>query len=369
MTDLPTGPGPAAARKRGVVRGMAALSPIVALSAVLGACSHSGPGVDEPYRVARIFGQQGRGDGEFVFPRALALDGRGHIYVVDKSGRIQKFTTDGAFVLKWELPQYDAGKPDGMCCDAEGNLLVADTHYFQVLKYSPEGRLLQHWGTYGDAPGQFCYVTGVATAPDETIFVSEYGLKDRVQRFRPDGKFVEQFGSSGEGPGQFQRPMNIAVDSRGEVYVADAVNHRIQVFSPTGQFLRRFGSVGAGPGQLRFPYDVKLDADDNVYVTEYGNHRISKFTREGQFLCAWGSPGSSRGQLHCPWGAVVDAAGLVYVADTWNHRVQVFEPRPGAGARVARRPSVPAPHWWAVIAVKGGAAASSPLEVASAGAP
>ncbi|MFQ6098405.1 MAG: NHL repeat-containing protein, partial [Armatimonadota bacterium] len=290
-------------------------------------------GADEAYRVVRVFGGQGRGDGRFTFPRAIALDGRGHIYVADKSGRIQKFTTEGKFLMKWELPEYANGKPDGLCCDEEGNLLVADTHYYRVLKYSPDGELLQAWGRYGDGPGQLCYVTGVAVGPDETVYVCEWGLQDRVQRFHRDGRFMLQFGSHGEGEGQFQRPMNIAVDSRGDVYVADAVNHRIQVFSPSGHFLRQWGQVGDAPGRLRFPYDVKLDAHDDVYVTEYGNHRISRFTRDGRFVCSWGAPGSRRGQFHCPWGAVADASGIVYVADAWNHRVQVFAPRPGFAPR------------------------------------
>jgi DNA-binding beta-propeller fold protein YncE len=271
-----------------------------------------------------VWGERGGTDGRFAFPRAVALDGRGHIYVVDKSGRMQKFTTDGEWLLTWDLPAFENGKPDGLCCDADGKLLVADTHYSRLLVYSPEGELLRSSGSYGTKAGQFVYPTGIGTDAAGNVYMCEYGGRDRVQKLDSGGEFLAQWGSRGAGPGQFQRPMNLDLDADGRVYVADSCNHRIQVFSDAGELLRQWGSLGGDPGSLKFPYDVKLDAAGNAYVTEYGNHRISKFTADGRFVCCWGSPGEEAGQFHGPWGGAVDAAGRVYVADTGNHRIQVF---------------------------------------------
>jgi len=297
----------------------------VALAPLTSSCRSTRAAEPGPYRVVNVWGGRGGADGQFAFPRALALDGRGHIYVVDKSGRIQKFTADGEWLLTWDLPAFANGKPDGLCCDAEGNLLLADTHYSRLLVYSPQGRLLRAAGCYGTGSGQFIYPTGVVTDAAGDVYMCEYGGRDRVQKLDRRGDFLLQWGSRGAGPGQFQRPMNLALDARRRIYAADSCNHRIQVFSDTGELLQEWGSLGGEPGKLKFPYDVKLDAAGNVYVTEYGNHRISKFTADGEFVCCWGSPGTEVGQLNGPWGAVVDAAGRVYVADTGNHRIQVFE--------------------------------------------
>jgi DNA-binding beta-propeller fold protein YncE len=298
---------------------------VCALAPLVSSCRATPAAATGPYRVANVWGQRGGGDGHFAFPRALALDGRGHIYVIDKSARIQKFTTGGQWRLTWTLPASENGKPDGLSCDVDGNLLVADTHYSRLLVFSPEGELLRTSGSYGTDGGHFVYPTGVSTDASGNFYLCEYGGHDRVQKLDSGGAFLLQWGSRGDGPGQFQRPMNIDVDARGRVYVADACNHRIQVFSDAGELVDEWGGLGDGPGRLKFPYDVKLDPAGNAYVTEYGAHRISKFSADGEFICSWGEPGTDVGQLNGPWGAVVDAKGRVYVADTGNHRIQVFE--------------------------------------------
>ncbi|MFQ6132853.1 MAG: hypothetical protein ACE5R4_12505 [Armatimonadota bacterium] len=281
---------------------------------------------DAPYRFLRAWGGEGHKDGKFASPRALTIDHRGYVYVIDKSGRVQKFTGEGEFLLKWHLPEFIKGKPDGVCVDGEGNVVIADTHYSRILRYSPQGQLLDQFGSYGSGPGQFVFPTGVVLDAEGYTYVCEYGDVDRMQKFDRQHRFLAEWGGHGEGRALFQRPMNLDISSRGELFVADSCNHRIQVFSRTGELLRTFGSVGSGAGQLRFPNDVKLDDQDNVYVCEYGNHRIQKFTPAGDPLCAWGTPGSQPGQLAGPWGVAIDRDGLVYVADTGNHRVQVFEP-------------------------------------------
>lgn len=307
-----------------------AVVPALLVSCLLTSCRAHRPGeasaAGAPYRFLRAWGSEGNKDGQFAYPRALTLDQKGDVYVIDKSGRVQKFTREGQFLLKWELPEYANGKPDGACVDDEGNVLIADTHYSRVLCYSPAGKLLWKLGSYGSGAGDFVFPTGVGLDADRSIYVCEYGHTDRVQKFDSRHRFLAEWGSHGEGAGQFQRPMSLALSSRGEVFVADSCNHRLEVFSRAGKLLRSFGSVGSGLGQLRFPNDVALDAQDNVYVCEYGNHRVQKFTPAGEPLCVWGSPGSQPGQFSGPWGVAVDAEGLVYIADTGNHRVQVFAP-------------------------------------------
>ena len=69
--------------------------------------------------------------------------------------------------------------------------MVADTHYFQVLVYSPQGKLLRTLGgKKGEKPGEFGFVTGTAQDAQGNLYVSEYGEYDRIQKFAPDGRFL-----------------------------------------------------------------------------------------------------------------------------------------------------------------------------------
>jgi len=69
---------------------------------------------------------------------------------------------------------------------------------------------------------------------------------------------------------------------------------------------------------------VAVDSSGNVYVADTNNHRIQKFDSGGSFQAKWRSYGSGDGQFNCPGGVAVDSSGNVYVADTINHRIQKF---------------------------------------------
>jgi tripartite motif-containing protein 71 len=72
-------------------------------------------------------------------------------------------------------------------------------------------------------------------------------------------------------------PGAVAVDSSGNVYVADELNHRIQKFDSDGTFITKWGSQGEGDGQFTHPQEAALDSSDNVYVADGSNNRIQKF--------------------------------------------------------------------------------------------
>ena len=67
-----------------------------------------------------------------------------------------------------------------------------------------------------------------------------------------------------------------------------------------------------------YPHGIDLDSAGNVYVGDYLNHRIVKFTSDGNFINQWGSGGTGNGQLSTTKGVFVDSVGNVYVADYWN---------------------------------------------------
>ena len=86
----------------------------------------------------------------------------------------------------------------------------------------------------------------------------------------------------------FSNPSGVAVDSSGNVYVADTGNNRIQKFDSSGGFIAKWGSSGSGDGQFSYPSGVAVDSSGNVYVADTSNQRIQKFNSSGGFITKWG---------------------------------------------------------------------------------
>src|SRR5439155_9604788 len=109
-------------------------------------------------------------------------------------------------------------------------------------------------------------------------------------------------GCTGDGSGQFNEPWGIAVDAKGNIYVADTWNHRIQKFDPQGQFLKQWGggAFEGGPspdniGKFWGPRGVAIGPDGKVYVTDTGNKRVEVFDAEGTFVGQFGQGGADDG--------------------------------------------------------------------------
>ena len=288
----------------------------------------------------QLVGARGVGVGQLNKPRSLAVDNQDNLYVVDMTGRVQKFSPEGTFLLSWQMPQTELGKPKGMGRDRDGNILVVEPHYSRVNVFSPLGKLLAQWGSHGTNAGQFSLPRAVAVNSRGEFFVSEYQGAERVQKFsfasaaRGDARstnnaalwsapgFLGGFGEAGTAPGQFNRPEGLCIDSQDRVYVADSCNHRIQIFDRAGHLIRAYGKAGRGPGELSYPYDICVDSAGRQYVCEFGNSRVQVFDDHDQPVEIIGGPGAEPGRFSNPWGVALDSAGNLYVADSQNHRVQ-----------------------------------------------
>ncbi|MCB0064701.1 MAG: SMP-30/gluconolactonase/LRE family protein, partial [Caldilineaceae bacterium] len=147
------------------------------------------------------------GDGQFNEPWGVALDQGGRLYVSDTwNGRIQVFDSEGKLLEKWgsfnttngELGDaYALFGPRGLAIDLEGNVLVADTGNKRIIKYSPNGELIQQVGGGGVVGGHFEEPVGVAVSPsDGTIYVADT-WNHRIQKLSPALEFMAEWPTAG----------------------------------------------------------------------------------------------------------------------------------------------------------------------------
>lgn len=274
-----------------------------------------------------IYGKNGYSKGQFQKPRAIAINDQDELFIVDLTGRIQVFDTDGHYQRHWNTPAIANGRPTGLAIGRDGMVWVADTHYFQALAYTPAGELLQDRSIYGEAgieAGKFGMLTEVAEDSQGRLYLSEYGENDRIQVFSPTGEWLFQIGTHGTAEGQFMRPQATAIDDQDRLWVADAGNHRIQVFQidgNTAELVQVVGKEGTAAGEMRIPYDLFFDSQGDLFVCEFGNHRVQKFSPEGESLWMWSSQQAGPAALYQPWGSVLDSQKRLHILDSYHHRV------------------------------------------------
>lgn len=279
--------------------------------------------LDEPDVV--VFGESGAGPVEFNYPRAVAWRPSGALVIIDKAGRVQMVTPDGVFIRDWMMPEYADGRPVGLDVHPDGSIWIADTHYYRIVRFSPEGEVLGMFGKRGHGPGEFGLLSDVAIRPDGGFYVGEFTINDRISAFDADGAILRVFGDSDDGDAAVARPQALLIAPDGTLWVADACNHRICHFSAEGALLGAFGVLGAEPGQLAYPYGLGMLQDGSLVVCEYGNNRVQRFTQSGESLGTWGAAGRAVGRLAYPWSLAVLPDDRVAVLDSGNDRVQIFD--------------------------------------------
>ncbi|MDQ6418454.1 S-layer homology domain-containing protein [Paenibacillus sp. LHD-117] len=279
--------------------------------------------------------------GEFYKPNGVAIDSSGNVYVADNYS-IQKLTVSTGAWDEWRgdsenaiLGEFD--HPSGVAVDSSGNMYVADTNYNRIQKLTASSGVWSQWrkngGGSGSALGEFDYPSGLAVDSSGNVYVADTD-NHRIQKLTVSTGVWSEWVKSGGGPGsdlgEFNYPSGVAVDSSGNVYVADTENHRIQKLTvSTGvwsEWGKSGGEAGSSLGEFDYPSGVAVDSSGNVYVADTENHRIQKLTVSTGVWSEWrksgGGSGSGLGEFDYPSGVAVDSSGNVYVADNKNHRIQ-----------------------------------------------
>jgi DNA-binding beta-propeller fold protein YncE len=258
----------------------------------------------------------------------------------------------------------EMGKPVSAAIDASGDVWVTDYTKDRVLEFSRAGLLLKAFGSEGEYPNQFKEPWGIAINKSTgNVYVSDAG-NSRIVELNSSGGFVRAFGwgvkpggerreafqdctsycqagIAGTGAGQLDWPQGVAVDSSGNVWVAEYGSNRIQKFSAEGEYLGSYGAAGTGGGQFEGPMDLSFYGGD-LYVSDQNNNRVQELTGSGAFVkaigwgvsngeaklqvctsgCRAGIAGAGNGQFNGPRGLAIDPSGNLYVSEINNNRVQ-----------------------------------------------
>jgi sugar lactone lactonase YvrE len=253
----------------------------------------------------------------------------------DASGKLIKSFGAGMFQF-----------PHGIAVDKDGNVWITDGQArdgkgFQVIKFSPEGKVLMTLGKAGggtDAPESFNQPNDVAIAPNGDIFISEghnpMTGAAQILKFNKDGKFIKQWGQHGSAPGDFEVPHALAFDSRGRLFVGDRGNSRIQIFDQDGKFLDQWKQFGR-------PSGLYIDKNDMLYVADsestdkegYGYNPGGKrgirigSAKDGVVVAFIPDPLVPTGALpatSAAEGVAVDADGVIYGAEVGSKSLKRY---------------------------------------------
>ena len=268
-------------------------------------------------------------DAQLDQPEGVATDGAGNVFIADTGWRrVRK--VDSSRIISAVAGKGSGGRFDGdggpavdaeiskaedVAADGLGNLYIADTENSRI-------RMVDSSGTISTIVG-----------PRSVVRTSS--------GFRGDG------GPATEA--RLFRPLGVAVDSSGNLYIADTQNHRIRKVDSSGIIttIAGSGSTGFGNGgfsgdgglavdaRLYAPSDVAVDGEGNLYIADLANNRIRKVDASGIITTiagngpvgdfgSYGGDGgpATQGQLNYPYSVAVDSGGNLYIADRRNHRVR-----------------------------------------------
>jgi sugar lactone lactonase YvrE len=288
-------------------------------------------------KMVRSFGQ-----GMFVFPHGIHVDRDGNVWV-----------TDGQDNLPRRRP--------GMAADAPLPPMPAKVVGHQVVKFSPEGKVLLTLGKPGgNAPGQpqdpasFYQPNDVITYPNGDILVAEgHGnTHARLIRFDKSGKFLREFGKLGSGlEGEFNQPHGLAFDSRGRLFVADRSNNRIQILDGETyktldtwyQFSRLSGiyidrndvlygadseSGSVNPPHYKWKRGIRIgsarDGKVIAFIPDPSHNGLTYEEVDGKVVPKMADGSKPPGGTLAAEGVVADRDGIIYGAEVGPRKLQRY---------------------------------------------
>ena len=328
----------------------------------------------------------------FNLPSSIAIDASGNLYIADTNNwAIRRISTSGIITTVAGNGQYGYGGdngqatkaklagPTGVAVDASGNLYIADSGNERIRYVNSSGVIATIAGTgvagfSGDGSAataaRFSNPVAVALDASGNVYVADLD-NNRIRRFALGGTvttFAGTTNSVGDGGPSTQarvEPWAVAVDSAGNLYIADRSEQRVRKVTPAGTIATVAGTGQTGYGGdngpataavLSTPNDVAVDRSGNLYIADAGNNRIRRVdaatgtitTFAGTGGCCYAGTGTggdgglaTAATLYYPVSVAVDASGNVYFTDLVQTKTS---PAPVAIRRVTTDGMI---HTWA----------------------
>lgn len=214
-------------------------------------------------------------------------------------------------------------KPYGVAA-IDKTVYVTDTILGKLLVFNQGEKTFKVFGN--DGAGRLNKPIDVAVDLRGLVYVTD-AHQSRVIVYDKNGIYQRAMG----GPKLLTRPTGITVNpANGHIYVVntgtlDSQHHAISVFDAKGRYLFDFGKRGADKARFNFPTNICSDANGHIYVVDTGNFRVQIFDSDGKYLDAFGTAGTGLGSFARPKGIAVDSEGHIYVIDSAFNNVQVFD--------------------------------------------
>jgi DNA-binding beta-propeller fold protein YncE len=236
-------------------------------------------------------------------PYGVAIKG-GKIYVCDTQagcvavadlvkGRIHYLRPQGTSAMKM---------PVNVAVDKDDTVYVTDTLRGQIMVLGQDGGLIEAVGLKDEMKP-----CGLAIAGDK-LYVTD--LKNSCVRVydKATRKVLSTFATKdGDPQGRVFQPTNLAVDSKGNVYVSDTGGFVVKVYDASGHYVRTVGEHGVTPGQFSLPKGLAVDRDNRLYVLDAAAPVVQLFDAEGRLLMFFGQPNTSGDAgLYLPAAMTVD---------------------------------------------------------------
>ena len=216
------------------------------------------------------WGGQGKEPGKFKDPHGIAIGPDDSVYVADTwNHRIQKFDVNGKFITEWNASDQSFWGPRAVAVSPSGTVYVSDTGNKRIVYFNSDGIQIDTWGGDGSGPGQLIEPVGIAITETGEVVVADTGNR-RLQFFDEYGGFQREWKVSGWE--EFFTEPYIAVDGDA-IFVTDSHTHRFARYRD-GKLDGFWGSAGI----FNKPIGIASNDTGDVYIADTHNHMIKKVT-------------------------------------------------------------------------------------------
>lgn len=282
------------------------------------------------------WGGAGNSNGRFNDIGQIVIDKQNNVYAVDKAnGRIQKFSSSGSFITKWDS-YLDSGSTKHFDFTSSGAIgvdnnmrIYVEVYYDGIQIFDKNGNYLDNLKSKGsgvvgfDGQGGAENFGSLASIKTDTynIYIAHGGFNHgRIDKYNLSKEHITSFGHYSAAKGEFRNPQGIATDNEENIYVVDKSNNRIQKFNNKGVFIKKWGGFGTTEGKFDSPTYIAINNLNEVYVCDSSNERVQKFTSNGNFLLSWSVSNSSLG-----YNMATDNENSVYLCMRENNQGKIVK--------------------------------------------